>query len=523
MKKKNEYVYLIIILLLTVIVYSNSIHNQFLNWDDDLSVVNNPHIQSLDGSHIINIFSHSYNGMYQPLVMISFAINYALHGLHPEGYHIANLLFHLLNILLVFFFIRLMFKNISLALITAVIFAVHPMHVESVSWITERKDVLYAFFFLFSLIMYLKYLQTNYKMHYLLWAFLLYLCSLLSKTNAITLPLVLITIDLFYNRLKTKKALYEKIPFFLFALVFGVISIISQEVLSLGAFRIVNYSIFDRLVIGCNAFVFYMVKFIFPVHLSALYPFPLKANGFLPMHYYGSVLLLIAILYGTIRLIIKKSVEKETLDKIIFAALFFTFTVSVVIFIPVGKADVADRYTYIPYIGLTVLFYYLADVLIKNRFRIIIMITGLLIIFLFSIISFQRNKIWKDSNSLWSDVIEKYPSSELAYYGRGNFKQSVADFQSALIDFNKAINLYPDFAMAYNNRGAIKLYLKDMNGALTDLNKSILLDPKDHWAYYNRALVFLNLDLKTPACIDLGKSAAMGNSSAQELIIKYCR
>lgn len=90
------------------------------------------------------------------------------------------------------------------------------------------------------------------------------------------------------------------------------------------------------------------------------------------------------------------------------------------------------------------------------------------------------------------------------------------------MDFNKAINLNPDFSLALNNRGAIKLNLKDYNGALIDINKAILLDPKDKWAYYNRALVFLNLNLNNSACIDLAKSAELGNSTAFDLINKFC-
>ena len=521
-KNIHPVVYLLIILLLTIVIYSNSIHNGFVNWDDDISVTDNTDIQTLDLNKVSNMFNNSYNGMYQPVVMITFAVNYAIHGLQPEGYHLTNLLFHLLNILLLFVLIRMMFQNNLLAIVIALIFAVHPMHVESVSWITERKDVLYAFFYLASLIMYIRYIQTDYRRKFLLLTFIFFLLSLFSKTNAVTLPLIMVAIDLYYLRLKSRAAIIEKVFFLLFAILFGLIAVKSQEVMSSGAFRIVHYNLFDRLIIACHAFVFYIVKFLFPFHLSALYPFPLKPGGFLPLQYYLSIFLMIALVYATIKIILSRSIDFESRKQIKFAALFYLFSILIVIFIPVGKADVADRYSYLPFVGLTLYFYTLIDILVKNRLRNTKLVVGVGFIILLSVLTFQRNKIWQDSNTLWTDVIQKYPSAELAYYGRGNYKQSVKDFQGALLDFNKAINLNPDFSLTYNNRGAIKLFLKDYNGALLDLNRSIVLDPNDKWAYYNRALVFLNLNLNTAACDDLEKSAKLGNTVAVDVIHKFC-
>jgi protein O-mannosyl-transferase len=521
-KSIPKFVYPLIIIFITILIYSNSIKNGFVNWDDDISVTTNTDVFSLDVQKVFNMFNNSYNGMYQPAVMLTFALNYAIHGLQPAGYHLTNLLFHLLNILLLFVFIRLLFKNIWLATITALVFAVHPMHVESVSWITERKDVLYAFFYLASMIMYVRYIQSTYKKKFLILAFIFFLLSLLSKTNAITFPFILIAIDLYLERSQSKRSLIEKSVFFLFAILFGLIAMKSQEVLAAGSFRNVHYNILDRIIIACHAFDFYILRFVFPFHLSALYPFPLKPNGFLPFQYYLSVVLTIALLFGTLKLVMSKTINMESRKLIKFAAQFFLFTISIVVFIPVGKADVADRYTYIPYIGLTLILYPLIKLVFQERFKKWIIISGAGILILFSFLTFQRNKVWKDSLTLWTDVIKKYPTAELAYYGRGNYFQSVQNFHGALFDFNKAIELKPDFSLAYNNRGAIKLYLKDFNGALVDLNKSILLDPKDKWAYYNRALVFLNLNLNQTACIDLQKSIELGNIAALDVLNKFC-
>jgi protein O-mannosyl-transferase len=524
MKRKSipQIVYPLIIIIVTILIYSNSIKNGFVNWDDDISVIDNSDLVSFNMNNLFKMFSNSYNGMYQPAVMITFVINYALHGLQPVAYHLTNLLFHLLNILLLFVFIRLLFKNTLLAMVTALIFAVHPMHVESVSWITERKDVLYAFFYLTSMIMYVRYIQSAYSKKFLILSFIFFFLSLLSKTNAVTLPLILFVIDIYYNRQKSKRALIEKVVFLLFSFIFGLIAIKSQEVLAAGSFRNVHYSILDRFVIACHAFDFYIIKFILPFHLSALYPFPLKPNGFLPSQYYLSVIFTLVLIYGTIKLILSKAIDLESRKLIKFAALFYLLSISIVVFIPVGKADVADRYTYLPYIGLSMILFVLIKNVFQKRFKRTIIVSGTVILILFSILTFQRNKIWKDSFTLWTDVIQKYPNAELAYYGRGNYYQSVQNFQAALIDFNKSIEIKPDFPLAFNNRGAVKLFLKDFNGALQDLNKSIFLDPKDKWAYYNRALVFLNLNLNITACNDLQKSVELGNSMAIDVMNKFC-
>lgn len=407
MKFKNIHpvAYLLFIILITVVIYSNSIQNGFVNWDDDVSILMNNDILSLDKGHVFNMFNNSYNGMYQPVVMISFAINYYINGFQPEGYHLTNLLFHLLNIMLLFFFIKMLFKNTLLAAVTALIFAVHPMHVESVSWITERKDVLYAIFYLTSLIMYIKYILSDYKLKFLLLTFIFFLFSLFSKTNAITLPLIMIAIDLYYMRPKSRFVIFEKAFFLLFAIIFGLIAVKSQEVLSEGAFRIVHYNLIDRLLIACHAFVFYIVKFLFPFHLSAIYPFPLKLNGFLPLQYYLSIFLMIALVYATIKLIMNRSIDVESRKQFKFAALFYLLSISIVIFIPVGKADVADRYTYLPFIGLTLYFYTLIGILLKERLKKSKLVIGIGFIILLAVLTFQRNKIWKDSSILWTDVI----------------------------------------------------------------------------------------------------------------------
>ena len=158
MKRLNLYI-VIIILIGTALVYSRTLQNDFLTWDDDIHVTNNPDIQSLSLHNIKTIFSSYYLSMYHPLVTLSFAIEYHFVGLHPAVYHATNVLFHLANVVLVFFLVLSLSQRRETAIIAACLFGLHPMHVESIAWITERKDVVYAFFYLSALIFYLRFIR----------------------------------------------------------------------------------------------------------------------------------------------------------------------------------------------------------------------------------------------------------------------------------------------------------------------------------------------------------------------------
>lgn len=167
------------IVLLTLIIYSNSLNNDFLtNWDDKRYVVENNDIKGLSWQNIKNIFSNFYMGNYQPLSVLSYALEYKFFGLNPAAYHTTNLFFHLLNTILVFYFIYLLSYSTISASIVALLFAIHPMHVESVAWIAERKDLMYACFYLGSLICYLYYLKKGYQFKYLFICFLLFVFSI---------------------------------------------------------------------------------------------------------------------------------------------------------------------------------------------------------------------------------------------------------------------------------------------------------------------------------------------------------
>ena len=213
--RRTQYLLLFLILILTAILYAACLKNGFVNWDDGKNVFENPDIKSLGWQNIKKIFSTFYLGMYQPITTISFALDYKIAGLDPQQFHLTNLLFHLLNVWLVFMFILLLTKNNVIAVVTALFFAVHPLHAESVCWVSERKDVLYAFFYLLSIITWINYLKSGRKITFFFLSMFFFLLSLCSKSAAVTLPVLMILIDYYMGIKINFKSHLNKIPFFL--------------------------------------------------------------------------------------------------------------------------------------------------------------------------------------------------------------------------------------------------------------------------------------------------------------------
>ena len=280
--------------------------------------------------------------------MISLGIDYQLWGLNPFGYHLGNLIIHLINTLLVFFFVRQLAPKslVFVPFFTALVFGIHPMHVESVAWISERKDVLYVLFFLLGLITYLKFLG-NKSLKIFALVILFFCLSLLSKAMAVVFPVVLLLIDWFKGRQWNIRVGMEKVPFFFLSLVFGVTAYQIQSGGAIAEFD--HFTFIDRMVFAAYGFCMYLVKAIVPVQLSAFYPYPFVAGGAVPGYYYAMPIIAVLLLGGAVA-VYKKSKAP------LFGLGFYLVTVALVLqFISVGKAIMADRYTYLPYVG-TVLY-----------------------------------------------------------------------------------------------------------------------------------------------------------------------
>jgi len=516
--KKLNFIIPALIILLTVVVYSRSLKNGFTNWDDDKMIIENKDIRDLNVQSISTMFSSYYVNMYHPLTTLSFATEYHFFGEKPLPYHMTNLILHLLNILLVYWFILLISGRKETAGIVALFFAVHPMHVESVAWVTERKDVLFTLFFMSSLIAY-HYFKKRKKTSYILLTFLLFVLSLLSKSAAVVLPIILILMDWFYDKKLTFKILLQKIPFLALSLVFGIVSLISQSVFKDDNIVNFNFNILDRVFMISYSLSFYLIKFFVPFGMSAAHPFPLKNNGFLPVTYYLSFLFIIFVAFLLFRLIRSKFAEKFK-KELIFGLLFYMIMLAPIIHLTVGFCLVAERYTYVPYIGLL----FIVSSMFFNKYRelkknvkTLFYFSVAIFMMAFSISSFSRTGVWKNSIVLWTDVIDKYPAnSVLAYNNRSDVKAKAGDYEGAIEDLNKAISQTQDYFSLYCNRGKARIEINDIKGALEDFTKSISLCPKFTDAYSGRGLAKSKMNDYDGALKDFTKAIELSPGSPKD-------
>jgi len=493
-KKTNTgWLYLAGILILTIIVYAGSINNDFIyQFDDDLYITNNPDVKSLTPESIGKVFTKSYVGLYLPITMLSYMIEYSLFELDPAPYHVTNLILHLACIVLVFFLIYKIKPNIYIASVVAFVFALHPMHYESVGWISERKDVLYAIFYLAGLITYLNYANKRSLKNYLL-TLLFFILSLLSKTVAVSFPLILLAFDWYKGRkLISKAVILEKIPFFALSLFFGLLAIHFTSIANDTSTPDIAW--IHRPFIVSSAILIYLYKFIAPFNLMNYYYYPETSSGTLPTDFYVSTVILLIFVAGVIWWVAKSRNNRN--DLMLGLAFFAIPTFFILQIIPAGRAFAAERYTYLSYIGLAYIFgiatvNFLQDKS-KNNIPLRSTLIGIIAFFAigFSYLTWDRNKDWKDSFTLFDDLIEKNPEQGHPYLARGITHLQFGNKNEALNDYNKSIVFDPDNAKTLANRASVKGMLGDYEGAFDDANRALEIWPDYENALNNRATAY---------------------------------
>jgi len=503
LKEKKNYTLLpwfFLVAILTAVCLWPMLKNEFTNWDDEFYVINNP---LLRGPQWKRIFSEQVLGNYHPLTILSYAFNFAISGLDPFSYLLVNYLFHIVNTLLVFYFIwNISGKNKFIAAFVAIVFGIHPMHVESVAWVAERKDVLYTFFFLLSLIQYCFFL-TKAKKKNLVFCFLFFVLSLLSKPAAIVLPLVLFLLDYWYGQ-SLKKNIVVKIPFFALSILFGIITVSIQSSSAMAGLSI--FSITDRLFFACYVLMTYFVRFFVPYPLSAFHPFPITNFAGWPI--YLSPIFVVALLIALWFLRKNKIV--------VFGIFFYVINLLLVLqIISIGLTIVSERYTYVPYIGLAFMFAMLVS-RIKFIPQKVSLAAGAIFIIASGIITFQRTKVWKNSGTLWTDALKTYPRAPYARTNRANYLSKLAlrpdqkpfadsIYKIAFEDCAIALSVRPNHAPAFEYRGLMYLDRQQFKEAFADANELIRLKPNYRIGYDTRATCYYKMNEPAKALADYEK------------------
>jgi tetratricopeptide (TPR) repeat protein len=549
MKKKYTYLIIIFLVLVSCAAFGRIAGNHFICFDDTEYITQNSHIKS--GIHAESIrwaFRAFVSRNWHPLTWMSLTLDYSLFGANPAGYHLINLLLHIGAVIFLFLFLYKTTNNIWPAAFAAALFALHPLRVESVAWAAERKDVLGMFFAMAALYSYAFYAETCRLSRYFL-CLILFTLSLMAKSMLVTLPFILLLLDYWplcrwqraflspaENRFKSAgKLVLEKIPFLVLTIASSILTIWAQYEVG-----VIRQPISIRFINSLISYVSYLRKFIFPVDLAVIYPFEYS----FPL---WQILTSCFILLG-ITVVVAYYVRKMPF---LFVGwfLYFGTLIPVIGLVPIN-APMADRYTYLPSIGIAVMLAWGIPLLFpgENIRRKILFPAGVAVLAILSFLTWNQCGYWKNSISVFNhalrvtknnymahnhmgialqtegkteDALYHYNKAILinpcypeAYNNRANIYASMGRYQNALEDFNKSIRLNPEYANTYNSRGTVYTKLGQYQQALNDFSKAIALYPDHANAHLNRGIIYAGLNQLQLALNDFNKAVSLKEDDA---------
>jgi tetratricopeptide (TPR) repeat protein len=591
--QKQKMIIYIVLIIVTLAVFGQVYKYDFINFDDPFYVAENSVIRNgITSEGISWAFTTRHVGLWNPLVWLSFMSDSQFYGADAGGYHVTNLILHILSTLLLFWLFCRMTGDIWKSAFVAAIFALHPLHVESVAWVSERKDVLSTFFWMLTLCLYVYYREKPDIKRYLS-ALLCFILALMSKPMVVTLPLILILLDywpLSFSRCyldstgiqsgenkpvltdvihvsikqgkkknksdkkdrkenpspfdkrispetgiiefrRDKFHLWEKVPFFILSAILVIITFYDS-----GDAPSNNVPLGARLANAPVSFITYLAKTFWPHDLSVLYPFTAQISVW---QVAASVFLIIVISAVVIAM-------AKRLPYLFTGWLWFAITILPVIgIIQISTAApyaIADRYHYLPSIGIAVMLVWGLPSLFKSedRRRKILYPAAITFLVVISVLSWKQCSYWQNSISLFNhalqvttdnyvmhynlalplskegktgealyhyeEAIRIKPDYDDAYFNRGNVYDKLGENQLAIEDFSKAISLNPAKLKAYNNRGNAYNRLGRYQLAIEDFNKAINRDPYYATAYNNRGNAYAALGRRQLAIADFNEA-----------------
>jgi lipoprotein NlpI len=519
-----------LISLITFAVYLHALQNDFVALDDDAYIFDNLHIRSFNLSFLRWAFLGFYASNWHPLTWMSHALDYALWGLNPLGHHLTNIILHAVNTFLVVVLAMRLREALTWTTeqirpatflrewtmlitggVTGILFGLHPLHVESVAWVAERKDLLCALFFLLSIMAYTNAVRRighgaeriRLAPDALLSALCFFILALLSKPMAVTLPVVLLILDWYpFNRIHSLKTLrsmlVEKLPFMALSLVSSILTVLAQ-----GAGRAIVPITFVpvpvRLLVAARSLIVYLWKMAVPANLVPFYPYPENAS-LLSGKYLLAVACVVAI---TVTCLVLAKKQKLWLSG---WGYFVITLVPVIGIVQVGGQAMADRYTYLPGLGPFLITGCTAAWLFdrmnatKKRWMPSVNIIGVAAIVLTSLLmvylTFQQIGVWRNSLVVLNYILDKEPhTSPQVYLYRGMALEKSGQPERALEDYNQAIALDPSYSDAYLFRGMLYQKKGQADNAIKDFSRSILLDPSSGKAYFNLGVIYAETGL----------------------------
>lgn len=482
------------VLFVVAIAFSPAVFNGFIKNDDPGHLLENPTLRALTLENVRAMFQSIINTTYIPLTTLSFAFEYYFFGYNPIVYHLNNVLIHLAVVALVFLFFQKMGLSTLAAGIGALFFGIHPLHVESVAWVTERKDVLYAFFYMFGILQYWQYVQSGNRKFY--WSSLvLGFLSILAKPMALSLPLILLLCDWWMGRRWTKNIFLEKILYCAIIVPIAAITYLYNA-------RVPWNSVGEALMLWVWCFIFYLRKFLFPHPLITFYQFPQ------PLSWSNAEFAWPALAFGGV---IAATFYFRKNKLFVFSILFYFFSIFFLLrFDDVENINpVSDRFMYLPSVGFCALLGAGFVSVVENKTHSLVWRKGaaagvVVVLLLLAGKTFIQCYAWRDGVILWSAVIQRSPQLAMAYVHRGTAYHEKGDLLSATMDYQKAISLKDD-AYAHSNLAMIYKEAGRFEDATAEYTKAITLKPEFWGAYFDRGNLYRETGEYALAIVDYTK------------------
>ncbi len=520
------------------VVFGQTLQHGFINFDDDVYVYENAQVsQGLSLGGIVSAFGHSVNFNWHPLTMLSYMLDYQLHGLEAGGYHLTNVLLHGAAAIVLFLVLRRMTGFLWRSAFVAAVFAIHPLRVESVAWVAERKDVLSGLFFMLTLGTYVWYVRDPRRWFRYVAVVFFFALGLMSKPMLVTLPFVLLLLDYWpLNRFTTtvngpklssvtSRLILEKIPLLALSAAGCLVTLATQEKIIAPlplSLRVSNAGV------ACAT---YLRQMVYPGDLAAYYPF--KEEGLPLWEVALSLLLLVLISALALR-------WRRTRPWLLVGWLWYLIMlVPVIGLVPSGVRAHADRYTYLPQIGLYLIIAWAATGLVAGwRYRRVVL-GGCSTVILTALICCARTQAsyWRNSETLWIHALACTSDNVIAYNNLGNALFQKGNVDEALVHYQKALEINPDYAEAHVNLGNALLQKGNVDEAIVHYQKALQIEPDYAKAHVNLGSVLfqkgdvdeaiahfqkalqINPD-NAVTCVDLGY-ALLQKGNVDEAIAQY--
>ena len=510
-----------IIALVVTVCFMPTLNNGFVNWDDEVNYTENLHYRGLSLRHLSWMFAGSFDsGLYMPLTWLTLGLDYILWEMNPAGYHLTNLLLHVLNSLLFFYLILIFLKRFSgtplmndafgiqvCAAVGALFFAIHPLRVESVAWLTERRDVLSGFFYLLTVLAYLRMkdreIKRTIRRRWFFLSLFFFICSLLSKPWGITLPVVFLILDIYPLGLvsgnrerftKLRKLSIEKIPYLLLSFIsMGLTVIAEKQIVTVQS--VTFHEIVARCMQAAYGLCFYLWKTLIPVRLSPIY---LIDNPLNPYDF-PYLFCALAVLVITVSLILLRHRWPWALTA------WICYAVIVSPFLGLfhrGHHIAADRYTYISCLpfgvlvaaGMAMLRRSWQNQRIPSAIKLWAVWGWVICFITYSMLTVYQIHVWRDSRSLWRHMLKLDPEHYIAHNNMGDILMNDGRLNDAVTHFAEALRFNPDLWPAHINMGTAYAQQGKVEKAVFHYTESIRINPNADEAYFNLGNIFASRD-----------------------------